>query len=47
MKTDLIPFEDYKVRRLYDEATETWYFSVIDIIQTLSQQADFQAARNY
>lgn len=47
MKTDLIPFEDYKVRRLYDEATETWYFSVIDIIQTLSQQSDFQAARNY
>ncbi len=47
MKNDLILFEGYKVRRLYDEATETWYFSVIDIVRILTQQADFQAARNY
>ena len=47
MKNDLILFEDYKIRRLYDEETETWYFSVIDIIQVLTQQPDFQTARNY
>ena len=47
MKNNLIPFEDYKIRRLYDEATETWYFSVVDIIQVLTQQPKFQAARNY
>ena len=47
MKNDLILFEDYKIRRLYDEATETWYFSVVDIIQVLTQQTDFQTARNY
>ena len=47
MKNDLILFENYKVRRLYDEATETLYFSVIDIVQILTQQADFQASRNY
>ena len=47
MKNDLIPFENYKIRRLYDEATETWYFSVVDIIQVLTQQPDFQTARNY
>lgn len=47
MKNDLLPFEDYKIRRVYDEATEAWYFSVVDIIQVLTQQADFQAARNY
>ena len=47
MKNDLIPFEDYKIRRLYDEATETWYFSIVDIIQVLTQQTDFQTARNY
>jgi len=47
MKNDLILFENYKVRRLYDEATETWYFSVIDIVQILTQQSDYQAARNY
>src|SRR5271154_4932002 len=47
MKNDLIPFEDYNIRRLYDEATETWYFSIVDIIQVLTQQPDFQTARNY
>src|ERR1700676_4532477 len=47
MKDDLILFEDYKIRRLYDEITETWYFSVVDIIQVLTQQAEFQTARNY
>jgi len=40
-------FEDYDIRRVYDEKTETWYFSVVDIIRALLQQADFQAARNY
>ena len=32
---------------MYDEKAETWYFSVVDIIQVLTQQADFQTARNY
>jgi len=40
-------FEDYEIRRVYDEATETWWFSVVDIIQVLTQQMDYQAARNY
>ncbi|MBW6511345.1 MAG: hypothetical protein K0A93_04395 [Desulfuromonadaceae bacterium] len=40
-------FEDYKIRRVYDEKAETWYFSVVDIIQALLQNHDFQAARNY
>jgi len=26
MKNDLTIFEDYKIRRVYDEKTETWYF---------------------
>jgi DNA-damage-inducible protein D len=47
MKNDLAIFEDYKIRRLYDEAAETWYFSVVDIIQALIQQPDFQTARKY
>ncbi|MDN3509579.1 MAG: hypothetical protein P0S93_06185 [Candidatus Neptunochlamydia sp.] len=47
MKNALIVFEDYKIRRLYDEETETWYFSVVDIIQVLTQQTNFQLARNY
>jgi hypothetical protein len=47
MKDKLAIFEDYKIRRIFDENTETWYFSVVDIIQALLQQPDFQAARNY
>jgi len=47
LKNALAVFENYKIRRHYDEKAEVWYFSVIDIIQALIQQPDFQAARNY
>jgi len=40
-------FEEHEIRRLYDEKTETWFFSVVDIIQVLTQQTDFQKARKY
>src|ERR1017187_258415 len=40
-------FEEHAIRRVYDEATETWLFSVIDIIQVLTQQTDYQVARKY
>jgi len=40
-------FEDYQIRRVYDEESEIWWFSVIDIVQVLTQQADYKAARNY
>jgi len=44
---NLAIFENYKIRRHYDEQNETWYFSVVDILQVLIQQPDYQAARNY
>ena len=34
----LAVFENYKIRRLYDETSETWYFSVVDIVAALIQQ---------
>jgi DNA-damage-inducible protein D len=40
-------FENYKIRRHYDEKTEIWYFSVVDILQVLLQQPDYQKARKY
>jgi len=43
----LAVFENYKIRRHYDDQNETWYFSVVDIVQVLIQQADYQLARNY
>jgi hypothetical protein len=47
MTDALAVFEGYKIRRHFDENTQTWYFSVVDIIQVLIQQPDFQAARKY
>jgi len=43
----LAVFENYRIRREYDEKAEIWYFSVVDIIAALIQQPDYQAARNY
>lgn len=28
-------FDQHQIRRVYDEATETWWFSVVDILQVL------------
>ncbi len=47
MSTTITPFEEYNIRRQYDEAKEMWYFSVTDVIQALTQQDDFQTARKY
>ena len=44
---NLAIFENYKIRRQYDKKTETWFFSVVDIIQVLTQQLDYQTARKY
>jgi DNA-damage-inducible protein D len=40
-------FENHEIRRVYDEASETWWFSVVDIVQVLTQQPDYQTARKY
>ncbi len=47
MKNDLIIFEGHEIRRLYDETTETWWFSVVDIIRVLTQQPDHRKAQSY
>ncbi|MFZ1501138.1 MAG: Bro-N domain-containing protein [Giesbergeria sp.] len=40
-------FDGQSIRRVYDEATEIWWFSVVDVVQVLTQQADYQTARKY
>ena len=40
-------FEDHAIRRVYDETLEAWWFSVVDIVQVLTDQPDFQTARKY
>ena len=44
---DLTIFEDFKIRRRFDENSEKWYFSIIDIIAALIEQKDYQTARKY
>lgn len=48
MKEDQIAiFEEHEIRRVYDEQTDTWFFSVIDIIKALTGQPNRDRARNY
>ena len=47
MKNTLTFFENFKIRRIYDKKSETWYFSVIDIVAALTNQTDYQMARKY
>ncbi len=45
MKTEMTLFETHHLRRVCDEVSVTWWFSVVDIIQVLTQP-DYQTARN-
>lgn len=47
MKTDSTLFESHSIRRIYDEELGIWWFSVVDIVQVLTQQPDYQTARKY
>lgn len=40
-------FEDFKIRRHFDEEREKWYFSVIDIVAALTEQKEYQKSRKY
>ena len=40
-------FEDQPIRTAWDEEKEEWYFSIVDVVQTLTEQPDFQTARKY
>jgi BRO family, N-terminal domain len=40
-------FEDKQVRTVWDAEVEKWYVSIIDVIEILTEQSDYQGARNY
>jgi DNA-damage-inducible protein D len=40
-------FERFKIRKSFDEKTQKWFFSIIDIIAALTEQENFDLARNY
>ena len=39
-------FEQRKVRTMWDDETEKWYFSVVDVVSVLTD-SDYQTARKY
>ena len=40
-------FEDKKIRSKWNETEEDWYFSVVDVVEILTESKDYQTARNY
>lgn len=40
-------FQEQKIRTHWDEKEEKWYFSIIDIVEILTEQKNYQGARNY
>lgn len=40
-------FEGKRIRRLWDNDKELWYFSVVDVVAVLTDQSDFTKARKY
>ncbi|NQU82484.1 MAG: hypothetical protein HQ539_00855 [Parcubacteria group bacterium] len=47
LSKSIVIFDDVPVRRVWVEKQGKWYFSVIDIIKILTEQQNFQLARNY
>jgi hypothetical protein len=47
MNISATQFDGKDIRRVYDEASETWWFSVMDVVQVLTEQADDLTARKY
>ena len=47
MKTSIRFFDDREVRALWDEQNAKWCFSVLDIVEVLTNQDDYTKTRNY
>jgi DNA-damage-inducible protein D len=40
-------FENFGIRRVYDEKTDQWMFSVVDVVRALTQHPTHRAAASY
>ena len=40
-------FEEKKVRTVWDDEQEKWYFSVVDVVGVLTESKDFLTSRKY
>lgn len=46
-KNSIKLFGNDKIRAVWDEEQEKWYFSVVDVVAVLTESKDFQTARKY
>ena len=46
-KTSIRFFNDTPVRAVWNENTNTWYFSVLDIISAIRNESSYEKTRNY
>jgi DNA-damage-inducible protein D len=46
-KNSMAIFDDFRIRRVFDNEKDKWFFSVVDIVAALIEQPDFKLARNY
>ena len=40
-------FEEKQIRTIWDDVQEKWYFSIVDIVQILTESKDYLTARKY
>jgi hypothetical protein len=40
-------FEEHKVRSVWDDQNEKWYFSIVDVVAILTDAKNFLTARKY
>ena len=40
-------FEQKKVRTIWDEEQEKWYFAIVDVVAVLTEQDDYLKSRKY
>ncbi|WP_439750076.1 BRO-N domain-containing protein [Leyella stercorea] len=46
-KNSIKLFGNDKIRAVWDDEQEKWYFSVVDVVAVLTESKDFQTARKY
>ena len=46
-ETQIQLFDNAKIRVIWDDELEKYFFSVVDVVGTLTESAEYQSARNY
>ncbi len=47
MKKSIQLFEEHSIRTHWDDTEDKWFFSIVDVVSILTDQIDYQGARNY